>query len=313
MSKGPVIVTGVAGFIGSHVARHFSQEGWAVIGVDRASADHEVNRDLSSFHALTLPDVSFDRLLRETAPQLCIHCAGTASVGASFVDVAADFYGNAVLTFEVLNALRLNVPACRFVFLSSAAVYGNPGSLPIGETQPPAPISPYGYHKLQCEQLCGEFFKVYGMPAAMVRIFSAYGPGLRRQVIWDICRKAAREQSIVLQGTGRESRDFIHVRDIARALAVIATSAPMEAEAYNLGSGQETTIADLAGLIVTSLDSRCSVTFDGVLPPGTPQNWRADISRIQSLGFSPTISLKEGIAGLVPWYRSEWNRTCDDV
>lgn len=312
-SKGPVIVTGATGFIGSHVARRFSQEGWAVIGIDKAPADHDSLVDLSSFHCLTLPDTAFGILLKDSSPQLCIHCAGTASVGRSFTDIDTDFYSNAVLAFEILNALRLNAPACRFIFLSSAAVYGNPKSLPVDESQTPTPISPYGFHKWQCEQLCQEFFKVYGLPTAILRIFSAYGPGLRRQVIWDICRKAIKQEAIMLQGTGKESRDFVHVLDITKALMAVALHAPMQSEIYNIGSGNETTISELADVVLEVLDSRRPVRFDGIVPPGTPLNWKADISKIQSLGFSPTISLKDGIDTFVQHYRSEWNKAWEDV
>ncbi len=306
--KGFLVITGVAGFIGSHVARHFSQEGWSVVGIDRTPAENDLPGNLSSFCRLQLPDPSFGVLLKDRSPQLCIHCAGTASVGQSIADVTSDFYANTVLTFEVLNALRLNAPHCRFIFMSSAAVYGNPTSLPVKETQLPAPISPYGFHKWQCEQLCEEFFKVYNLPTAIVRIFSAYGPGLRRQVIWDICEKAIKQKSITLQGTGKESRDFIHVLDIAKALVAVATSSPMKGEIYNVGSGRETTIAELANIITKSLGPHYSFQFDGVIPSGTPLNWQANVSKIGSLGFSPSISLEDGIKTVAKWCRSELER-----
>ena len=306
--KGFLVITGVAGFIGSHVARHFSQEGWSVVGIDRTPAENDLPGNLSSFCRLQLPDPSFGVLLKDRSPQLCIHCAGTASVGQSIADVTSDFYANTVLTFEVLNALRLNAPHCRFIFMSSAAVYGNPTSLPIKETQLPAPISPYGFHKWQCEQLCEEFFKVYNLPTAIVRIFSAYGPGLRRQVIWDICRKAIKQKSVTLQGTGKESRDFVHVIDIATALLAVATAAPMQGETYTIGSGQETNIGELADMIVRTLGSHYSFQFDGTIPPGTPLNWQADISKLRTIGFVPSIPLEDGIEQVVRWCRSELER-----
>jgi len=300
-----IVLTGVTGFIGSHVARHFSQRGWSVVGIDRTPAKNDLLGNLSSFHSLQLPDPSFGVLLKDKSPQLCIHCAGTASVGQSIVDVTSDFYANTVLTFEVLNALRINAPNCRFIFLSSAAVYGNPKSLPVDENQTPAPISPYGFHKWQCEQLCEEFFKVYGLPTAIIRIFSAYGPGLRRQVIWDICQKAIKQKSILLQGTGKESRDFVHALDISKALMAVALYAPMQGEIYNIGSGNETEIAELASTVVEVLGSDYPIRFDGVIPPGTPLNWRADISKVKALGFVPSISLAEGVKTAVNWCRLE--------
>jgi len=304
-NRGHVIVTGVNGFIGSHIARYFSREGWAVVGIDKTPPQNDLLVNLSSFCRLQLPDPAFSVLLKDKSPQICIHCAGTASVGQSIVDVTSDFYTNTVLTFEVLNALRLNAPHCRFIFISSAAVYGNPTSLPVKETQLPAPISPYGFHKWQCEQLCKEFFKVYNLPMAIVRIFSAYGPGLRRQVIWDICEKAIKQKSITLQGTGKESRDFVHVLDIAKALVAVATSSPMKGEIYNVGSGRETTIAELSNMIIKTLGSHYSFQFNGVIPSGTPLNWQADISKLRTIGFAPSISLEEGIKSVVDWCRLE--------
>jgi UDP-glucose 4-epimerase len=295
----------VAGFIGRYVARHFSEQGWSVLGIDNSPPENAPLANLSAYHRLQLPDAALNGLLQEHSPQVCIHCAGRASVGLSLTDPAADFYASAVLTFEILNALRLNVPSCRFIFLSSAAVYGNPESLPVSETQPPAPLSPYGFHKWQSEQLCLEFAKVYGLPTASLRIFSAYGPGLRRQVLWDICQKVITQKSLTLQGTGKESRDFIHALDIARALSVVATSAPMQGEVYNLGSGQEVAIGQLANMVLEALDADCSPEFDGVVPAGTPLNWRADVSKLQALGFTASVPLERGVKTFANWCRAE--------
>ena len=303
--QGPVVITGVTGFIGSNVARYFSEKGWAVVGIDKTQANDDVVASLSSYHRLTLPDPAFDVLLKNIPPQLCIHCAGSASVGQSIIDVTDDFYANTVLTFEVLNALSTHAPHCRFVFLSSAAVYGNPSSLPITENHAPAPLSPYGFHKWQCEQLCREFTQVYSLPTACVRIFSAYGPGLRRQVLWDICEKAMKQKSIMLQGTGQESRDFVHVSDIAQALLAVALSAPMNGEIYNIGSGRETRINELANIVVEELGSQCLVEFDGVVPQGTPLNWRADMSKLSSLGFKTSLPLERGVREFVQWFLKE--------
>ena len=300
-----ILVTGVAGFIGRYVARHFSEEGWSVFGIDNAPPENAPLSNLSAYHRLQLPDAALSSLLQQESPQVCIHCAGRASVGLSMADPAADFYASTMLTFEVLNSLRLNAPSCRFILLSSAAVYGNPETLPISESQAPAPISPYGFHKWQCEQLCLEFAKVYDLPTASLRIFSAYGPGLRRQVLWDMCRKVITQNSLTLQGTGKESRDFIHALDIAKALSAVATSAPMQGEVYNLGTGQEVAIAQLARIVIDSLEAECTPEFDGVVPPGTPLNWQADISKLKALGFTDSVPLERGVKTFANWCRAE--------
>jgi UDP-glucose 4-epimerase len=300
-----VLVTGVAGFIGRYVARHFSAQRWSVFGIDNSPPENAPLSNLSAYHRLQLPDAALSSILQQESPQVCIHCAGRASVGLSMTEPAADFYASTMLTFEVLNALRLNAPHCRFILLSSAAVYGNPEILPINESQAPDPISPYGFHKWQCEQLCLEFAKVYHLPTASLRIFSAYGPGLRRQVLWDMCRKVITQKSLTLQGTGKESRDFIHALDIAKALSVVATSAPMQGEVYNLGTGQEVAIAQLARIVIDSLEVECTPEFDGVVPPGTPLNWQADISKLKALGFTDSVPLEQGVKTFANWCRAE--------
>ncbi|MEA5536088.1 NAD-dependent epimerase/dehydratase family protein [Crocosphaera sp. XPORK-15E] len=300
-----ILITGVAGFLGRYIARHFFEEHWTVIGIDNSSPENAPLSYLAKYDRFHLPNTGLSSLLQEYSPRVCVHCAGRASVGLSISDPAADFYGNSVITFEMLNALRVYAPNCRFIFLSSAAVYGNPASLPVSESQPPAPLSPYGFHKWQGEQLCLEFAQVYSLPTASLRIFSAYGAGLRRQVIWDICQKALTEHKLILKGTGQESRDFIHAFDIAKAVHLVATSAVMKGEVYNLGSGREATITVVATLIVQALGISLDLQFDGIVPPGTPRCWKASITKLQELGFSPSIPLEKGIESFISWSRAE--------
>jgi UDP-glucose 4-epimerase len=300
-----LLITGVAGFIGRYVARYFSSRKWRVVGTDNSQPENAPLADLYHYQRLQLPDPEFDILLQNYHPDVLIHCAGRASVALSVTDPVADFYGNTLLTFHILNALRLNAPTCRFIFLSSAAVYGNPAKLPIAETHPTSPISPYGFHKLQSEQLCLEFARIYAQPTASVRIFSAYGAGLRRQVMWDICQKAISQKHLVLQGTGNESRDFIHALDIARALEIIASHAPMEGEVYNLGSGAEIKISDLAHMLLEKLNLDIVTEFDGSRVSGNPLNWQADITKLESLGFSLSISLDKGTQLFANWVTAE--------
>jgi len=299
--QGPVVITGVTGFIGSHLARHFSEQGWSTIGIDRTPASNDLLADLSSFHCLKLPDPAFGILLKDSSPQLCIHCAGTASVSQSITDVSADFYAGTVLTFEVLNALRLSAPRCRLIFLSSAAVYGDPPDLPISEGAPLRPISPYGYHKLLCEKTAQEFYSIYGVRSCAVRIFSAYGRGLRRQVLWDICQKALNSDRVELLGTGDETRDFVHVQDIAQGIALIADRAPFQAEVYNLATGEETKIRDLAEILIAALGRGVEVKFTGTSRAGDPLRWRADITRLSELGYRPQTPVAIGAADYAGW------------
>jgi UDP-glucose 4-epimerase len=249
--------------------------------------------------------MNLKQVLQEFNPTLCIHCAARSSVGLSVSEPESDFQSSVAVTFNVLDCLRQFAPDCVLLLLSSAAVYGNPHSLPVTESQVPAPLSPYGFHKWMAEQLCLEFTKIYGLRTASLRIFSAYGPGLRRQVIWDICQKALLHQTLSLQGTGQESRDFIHALDIAHALEALVSRAPLEGETYNLGSGQETKISTLTSLILTTLERNCEVFFDGVVPVGNPLHWCADISKLQGLDFTITVPLEQGVTTFTQWCRAE--------
>jgi UDP-glucose 4-epimerase len=220
-------------------------------------------------------------------------------------DPLSDFQDGPVLTYSLLASLRDLGLDCAFLLLSSAAVYGNPTSLPVSEDSLPAPVSAYGYHKWQSEICCREYSNLWGMRTASARIFSAYGAGLRRQVMWDVTHKALTQPQVQLQGTGRESRDFIHAQDIARGLEVMLNGAPLRGEVYNLAGGRETRIDELASLILARLKYSNLPVFSGVLPPGTPKQWCADISRIRALGFAPQVVLEQGVESFVDWCRHE--------
>ena len=307
MSKN-VLITGVAGFLGRYAAREFLRAGWRVSGLDVVAPENAALAPDVTYHRGTLPGAALAGILRGETPDACVHCAGRASVALSMEDPSADFHDNTVLTFELLDALRRHAPRCRAILLSSAAVYGNPATLPVREDDPIAPLSPYGFHKRQCELLCEEFSRVYALPTLSVRIFSAYGPGLRRQVVWDICQKAMSGARLELRGTGAESRDFIHAADVARALVLLAEQAPAHGEIYNLATGRETTIAELARLILGVLEKGETPAFDGINPSGNPLRWQADISRIAALGFVPALPLEMGLRQVANWCAAEFQR-----
>ena len=294
-----VLVTGGAGFIGSYVSTEFVRAGWEVLGLDVVPAAAVPSIKGRRYQQLSLPSEDFAALLRSEKPSACVHCAGSASVPCSLEEPYSDFHSNTVLTGAMLEALRQFAPECHFLLLSSAAVYGDPVSLPVRESDAVAPLSPYGFHKRQAEMLCQEYSQLFAVPTTVVRIFSAYGVGLRRQVIWDICRKALHHQPVQLHGTGRESRDFIHASDIGRALALLASQPKPRAEIYNLACGEEVTIAELAARLFGLLGRVDQPEFTGVNPSGNPLRWSADVSRLKALGFVPAVSLEAGVTACV--------------
>ncbi|MCS5697555.1 NAD-dependent epimerase/dehydratase family protein [Cyanobium sp. FGCU-52] len=300
-----VLVFGVSGFLGRYIAHEFLANGYPVIGVDAGQKSFIPDLDLFRYEKVNVPGNAFSSLLAELQPWLVINCAGSASVGASFTSPSIDFQANTMLVFEVLEAIRLMAPDSRFIMLSSAAVYGNPSGLPISENHRLEPLSPYGFHKLQAESLCLEYSKIHGIKTAVARIFSAYGSGLRRQVIWDIVRRSLTYGELELMGTGEETRDFLHAKDVALAIRIMAEHSSFAGEAYNVASGEEVSIQELATLLTTMIGTHSSPRFNGQQDPGSPKNWRADIGRLQGLGFTPSISLMQGLQDFLQWSRGQ--------
>jgi len=248
---------------------------------------------------IEIPSAAFAELVRRTRPEVVVHCAGPASVQAAELDPEHD-RRRAVGALETVLEFLERVPDGRLVLVSSAAVYGEPKALPIGVGAELAPISAYGRHRAECERLAA----ASGVPCAFARVFSAYGEGLRRQVWWDIASRAAGSGAVVLQGTGAESRDFLHGSDVGLALATIARAGRFGGDAYNVASGSETTIAALAQALVSALGTGATVEFSGVDRRGDPHRWRADVSELASLGFDPRVPLAEGIERYAAWVMS---------
>jgi len=269
------------------------------------SPENAAMPDGVAYRSSRLPDSRFGALLREFSPSACLHAAGRASVASSVADPDSDFAESVLVTQHLLSDLRGNAPFCRTVLLSSAAVYGQPEDLPVKETAPAHPISPYGYHKRICELLLEQAFRLFGQPTASARIFSAYGPGLRRQVLWEIAAQYAGKNRADLKGTGRESRDFIHATDVARALRLIVEKSPCMGEAYNVAGGVETTVSEAAETIRQFFPGASAPEFEGRKSVGDPERWVADCSLIGGIGFRPSLTLEQGLEGLAAWVKAE--------
>jgi UDP-glucose 4-epimerase len=287
------IIIGGNGFIGGYVCQLFSELGWQVISVGRGT----LNPHASNHYNMQLPSESFSTLLHQINPTLCVNCAGRASVAASMEDPLGDFYANTALVMTLLDAIRKYAADCAFINLSSASVYGNPTALPIQEDTLVNPVSSYGFHKYMEELAVREYALFHQIRAGTLRIFSAYGERLHRQVIWDLTSKiiASKGNPVKVFGTGDESRDFIHGKDVAHAVEIVARKGELKGECYNLASGQEITIKQLATKINEISNQNAQLCFDGLPPAGYALRWRADISKIQELGFCESVPLDEGL------------------
>lgn len=293
-----IIVLGSEGFIGSHAVRHFRSTGHSVTAADIVLKQE---KDYMLINP-ELPD--FSRIFSAAGFDLCINATGAANVQLSFDHPAMDYMLNVTNVYTILDSIRQYNPRCKFINFSSAAVYGNPISLPIGESAALNPVSPYGYHKVYSEQVCREFFRLFGIPTISLRVFSAYGEGLKKQLFWDVHRKISEaEETIQLFGTGNETRDFIYISDIMHAIDCIIGHAPFDGTAINLASGKESSIKEVTDIFAQTLRSNIRIKFSGNNKIGDPLNWRADIGLLSSYGFTPRYSLSEGINNYCNWLR----------
>jgi UDP-glucose 4-epimerase len=189
--------------------------------------------------------------------------------------------------------------------LSSAAVYGNPSHLPIKESVTCKPLSPYGRHKLLAEQLCQDYHEYYGTLCCSLRLFSAFGPGLKKQLLWDVFQKALRGRQINLFGTGEETRDFIYITDIIQAIDLVIERGQFNASIYNIANGVEITVKEIVSSLLAALNYVRELEFSGEGRSGDPVKWKADISQIVQLGYRPTCPFEKGIENYVEWLREE--------
>jgi UDP-glucose 4-epimerase len=303
-----LLITGASGFLGTWLAKEAFKAGYTIFGIDlRAPLQPQIWTD---FAVASLETVDLEQLLNGHSLDAVCHLAGSASVTASVKNPFGDFASLLPGTSRLALYIARAQPQARMFFFSSAAVYGDPKILPITETTPVFPISPYGVHKATAEMLLLQYARLYNLQLTIFRIFSVYGPELRKQLIWDVSQRALTadtksENSITLFGTGAESRDFIYVKDLCRAvLLAISQTAEENIEIYNLASGVESSIADVAKCLVKHLGVQVQIEFDGVVPTGDPTNWSVDISKLSGLSFCPQYSLEQGIQQVASWAKA---------
>lgn len=264
-----VLITGISGFIGGSVGRYAEHAGHDVMGAGRSTATDLTN------------------LIRDFLPDVVLNAAGTASVGASLEDPLNDFRGSVQTCAEVLDAVRRSGKNPLVVIPSSAAVYGNPASLPVGEDVELQPISPYGFHKATSELLAREYAECFGLRVMICRFFSVYGAAQRRLLVWELYQQLAGPEKIAwLSGTGSETRDFLYIDDLAAALFGLLDEferSKRDTLIVNVASGIETDVLTLAGRIRDLVAPDKEIRCRGNLRKNDPLHWCADISRLQGL------------------------------
>lgn len=297
------LVTGAYGFIGRYVARQLALEGWRVVGVGHGSWAREDWQQwgIAEWH---VADLTSEILITYAGePEVIVHCAGSGSVGFSMTHPCQDFQRTVATTLAVLEFARLYAPKARVAYPSSAGVYGVVQKLPIAETDPMSPVSPYGVHKSLAENLCASYARHFDISVAVVRLFSVYGKGLRKQLLWDASRKIISEENLFL-GSGEEIRDWLHVEDAANLLITAAGYASTRCPIVNGGSGVGVTVREALTELFACFDREDAANFSGTARSGDPSDYVADISLARQWGWKPKKDYHEGLREYAEWFKS---------
>lgn len=302
------LVTGGTGFIGSHLTEALVRRGFRVTVVDDLSNSSLQNiqavKNEVEFHTLDILSAEFHHLLCERTFDVVFHLAANAYVPPSVKDPAYDFRLNLFGPFHLFETLRQRDHRPIVIAASSAAVYGNPARIPICETDPTFPISPYGVSKLATERYLAVYSHVYGFRAAEMRFFSVYGPRQYKQIVFDFIRKLTHNPAeMEILGDGTQMRDLVFVEDVVRALLTVLDRAPLEGEVYNVASGKGYTTTDIAQATSRVMGLTPCFQYTGSIRAGDAEKWIANIDRLSALGYVPEFSLDEGIERTVAWFR----------
>lgn len=302
-----VLVTGAKGFIGSNAVKYFKSMGYETFGIGhghltdddckRIGLDHWCQGELS-INSLRALGAMFD---------VIVHCGGSGSVGFSVEKPYEDFKKTVDGTLEVLEFMRLFNEKAQLIYPSSPSVQGECADEPIRESYIGEPVSPYGYHKKIAEDLCKSYSDKFGLKVVIIRLFSVYGEGLRKQFLWDACNKIKdASEPVSFHGTGGETRDFIHINDV---LGIVYESLRIEDRfsILNGGVGIRYTIGQVASMLNVLLGGCQEITFNMKKSEGNPEFYWADLTKLNEINHKSKVSLEQGLSNYVKWYLSECN------
>ena len=299
-----IVVTGGAGFIGSHLCRTLIEQGAKVTVFDNLSSGKlERIKDLTDKGLTFIKGDIRDPEALEKATKNCnvvIHLAAQASVPFSMINPKEDCEINVVGTLNALVAAKK--AGARVVFASSSAVYGNPKQRPTPETYPVDPISFYGLAKLLGEHYCRFYRDNYGLEVVMLRIFNVYGPRCHG-VLSDFLDKLHKQpDSLEVLGNGQQARDFIYVSDMVNFIIEAATSPAAVGKEFNVGTAKTTTVLELAEklvelLVLKNVKIHCKggLAWEGDMDITLADNSKA----LNTLNWKPQVSLEEGLKKLI--------------
>jgi UDP-glucuronate 4-epimerase len=314
---GICVVTGVAGFVGSHLAERLLAGGATVIGVDCFSDYYDPTTKHANLAAvlgserfeLRQLDLAADDLTGLVrGSDVIFHQAGQPGVRSSWgPDFALYVRSNELATQRLLEAARVAPRLKRVVYASSSSVYGDADELPVTERTLPRPVSPYGVTKLAAEHLCGAYARL-GVPTVSLRYFTVYGPRQRPDMAFTkFIRTHLNGGEITIHGDGEQTRDFTYIADIVEGnLAAGDPSRELAPGAvYNLGGGSRVTVNRVLSILERVTGRAVRVRYDSALP-GDARHTHADCSAAaRDLGFAPRTGLEEGLRNQVAWIIGE--------
>jgi UDP-glucose 4-epimerase len=307
---GGVLVTGARGAIGRAVVGQLKSGGHTTFGLGHGDWNSEAGLpEIDGWlNAGVTTDTLQEAAKRWGRPETIVHLAGGSAVGPSVANPPEDFRRTVLAGQALLDWVRTESPATRVVVASSAAVYGSGHTGPITETSGGVPDSPYGTHKAMLEALAVSRAAHFGIQVAVVRLFSVYGPGLRKQLVWELTRRLVQgERDIVLGGTGAEARDFVTVDDAAAMLVAASSLAAREAPVLNGCSGVATSVRDLAERVAARFDG-VRLSFNGIVRPGDPSWLVGCPDQALAAGLPMASPVAAGIDRTVSWIMADMAR-----
>lgn len=298
-----ILITGAKGFLGSNVAKYLKKLGYKTYGIghgdllveecEKIGLDYWYKSDVT-INAIRDIGQKFD---------LIIHCGGSGSVGFSVEHPYDDFKKTVNGTLEVLEYMRLYNQDAHLIYPSSPAVQGECEDKPIKEEYVGKPASPYGYHKKIAEDLCRSYSDKYDIKVSIIRLFSVYGNGLKKQLLWDACNKIINAKTEVeFWGTGEETRDFIHVDDVLKIIEKIRNT-DKKYLVINGGSGKKYTIREIVYMIKGLLDSDCKIKFNNQVNEGNPIYYWANVEKLNKIGSYNNVTLNNGLEKYIEWVK----------
>lgn len=299
-----ILVTGGAGFLGRNIASHLSKKGHQVIGCGRGQLNSQQLAEIgySAWYSGSLSSGLLKKINFE--PDVIIHCAGRGSVENSIKSSGDDYLDAVQVTELILEYMRTRCPRAKFIFPSSPAVIGSTPNRPISVFMSTNPVSIYGYEKLLAERLCELYRHNFKMDITIIRLFSVYGIGLRKQLIWDACTKFTEDDKAEFWGNGNETRDFININDVVELFHLILNNNEnLLPHKINCGSGCAYKVSDILNTLKNYFEYKGDIIFNNKIHEGHPRHYWSNNAEAYEYGWNCKVPLAQGLRDYINWYK----------